>query len=363
VNGGEFAGRRVVVVGAGFGAGAHLRALHEMGCRVVAVVTRRPDRADAVHRLFPDARVCWPAVDALDVGADLAIVASPAGTHLDVAREAARRGIDLVVEKPLEASLDRAEDLVAAARDGGVGLAVCLQHRAKPAGRELRSLVGSGALGTVTGGAVTVPWWRPPAYYDEPGRGTYARDGGGVLITQAIHTLDLFLAAVGSPTRVRAAATRAAQPMEAEDTIAGVLDYGGGRLAPVYATVAAYPGRDEELWISGTAGTAFVRGADLLRYTAPGADPEIVVTGPAGSTAVDPGAMPTAWHRSLIEDALRSFATGGQPLAGGESALVTQRVVAAMYRSAGIDDWVDVGDPALLADPGGSRPLGAVRRR
>ncbi len=267
----------------------------------------------------------------------------------------------------------RAEELVAVVRDRGVGLAVCFQHRAKPAGRALRSLVGTGGLGAFTGGAVTVPWWRPRAYYDEPGRGSYARDGGGVLITQAIHTLDLLLSAVGGPLRVSAHAARVAQRMEAEDTIAGVLDYGGGRLVPVYATVAAYPGRDEELWISGTAGTALVRGGDLQRYAAPGSAPDIiatggaestggaVATGGAGSTAADPGAMPIAWHRSLLEDAMGSFVTGGEPLAGGASALVTQRVVAAMYRSAGVDDWVSLDDPALSTDPAGSRPLITVR--
>jgi UDP-N-acetyl-2-amino-2-deoxyglucuronate dehydrogenase len=254
--------------------------------------------------------------------------------------------------------------LVTVTRDSGVGLAVCFQHRAKPAGRALRSLVDGGALGAFTGGAVTVPWWRPQSYYDVPGRGSYDRDGGGVLITQAIHTLDLFLSVAGPPERVRADASRVAQRIEAEDTILGVLDYGAGRLAPVYATVAAYPGRDEELSISGTAGTAVVRGADLLRYTAVGAEPEVVVDGSAdagGSTAADPGAMPTAWHRTLLEDAMESFAAGREPLAGGASALVTQRVVAAMYRSAGTGGWVDPGDPALTSEPEASRPLAGAR--
>jgi UDP-N-acetyl-2-amino-2-deoxyglucuronate dehydrogenase len=359
-----YADRRVVVVGAGIGAGAHLRALREIGCQVVGVVTHHPDRAAAVRALFPETRVCWPATDALDLGADLAIVASPAGTHLGVVREAAHRGIDVVVEKPLEARLDRAAGLVAVTRDSGVGLAVCFQHRAKPAGRALRSLVDGGVLGAFTGGAVTVPWWRPQSYYDVAGRGSYDRDGGGVLITQTIHTLDLFLSVAGPPERVRADASRVAQRMEAEDTILGVLDYGAGRLAPVYATVAAYPGRDEELSISGTAGTAVVRGADLLRYAAVGAEPEVVVDGSAdagGSTAADPGAMPTAWHRALLEDAMESFAAGREPLAGGASALVTQRVVAAMYRSAGTGGWVDLDDPALAAEPEASRPMAGTR--
>jgi predicted dehydrogenase len=338
----EYRDLRVVVIGAGFGAGAHLRALRQLGCQVAAVVTGHPERRAAALAMFPDAEVDWPATEALRRGADLAIIASPSDTHLEVAREAVARRIDLVVEKPIDARLDRAEELVELARQGGVGLAVCLQHRYKPAGRALRSLVGSRGLGTFTGGSVTVPWWRPREYYDEPGRGTYARDGGGVLITQAIHTLDLFVSVVGAPLRVRAQGGRVVQPMEAEDTITGVLDYGAGRLVSVHATVAAFPGRDEELCIAGTAGTALLRGADLMRYPAPGAEPEVLVADPAASTAVDPSAMPTAWHRALLEDAVESFAAKRPPLADGPSALVTQRVVAAMYEAARTERWVDV---------------------
>ncbi len=333
---------RVVVIGAGFAAGAHLRALRQMGCHVTAVVTAHPKRRARALAMFPDARVDWPAHEALRHGADFAIIASPSDTHLDIAREAVARRIDIVVEKPIDARLDRAEELVELARTGGVGLAVVLQHRYKPAGRALRSLAESGKLGAFTGGTVSVPWWRAREYYDEPGRGTYARDGGGVLITQAIHTLDLFISVVGVPLQVRAHAGRVVQPMEAEDTLTGVMDYGAGRLVPVYATVAAYPGRDEELCVSGTAGTALLRGADLVHYPSPDLDPEVLVADPAASTVVDPSAMPTAWHRSLLEDAVDAFAAGRQPLANGPSALVSQRVVAAMYESARTDRWVAV---------------------
>src|SRR5437764_8783824 len=340
---GPYRDLRVVVVGAGFAAGAHLRALLQMGCQVTAVVTGHPERRRAALAMFPDAEVDWPAEEALRHGADLAIIASPSDNHLEVARQAVARGIDIVVEKPIDARLHHAEQLVDVARDAAGGLAVVLQHRYKPAGQALRALMDSGRLGTFTSGTVSVPWWRAYEYYDEPGRGTYARDGGGVLITQAIHTLDLFLFVVGAPVQVRAQAARVLQPMEAEDTLAGVLDYGDGRLVTVYATVAAYPGRDEELCVVGTDGTALLRAADLLHYTAPAEAPEILVADPAASTAVDPSAMPTAWHRTLLEDAVEAFAAHREPLASGPSALVTQRVVAALYESARRDaSWVEV---------------------
>lgn len=320
---------KVVVIGAGNGAGAHLRALREMGAEVTAVVTGHPERRAAALALYPGARVDWPATEALDRGADLAIVASPANTHLDVVRAAAERGIDVVVEKPLEASLDRARELVRVAER--IGLAVCFQHRAKPAGQALRALVDAHGLGAFTGGAVSVPWWRPESYFAE-GRGTYARDGGGVLITQAIHTLDLLLSVVGVPGRVSAYQGRASRPTESEDTIAGILDYGDGRLVSVHATLAAYPGRDEELWLAGTEASVLLRAGQLERHHDGGV--EVVVADQEASTAVDPSAMPTAWHRALLEDAVDAFATGREPFASGTSALATQRVVAALYRSA-----------------------------
>jgi UDP-N-acetyl-2-amino-2-deoxyglucuronate dehydrogenase len=337
---GPYQDLRVVVVGAGFAAGAHLRALRQMGCRVTAIVTAHPRRRAKALSMFPDAHVDWPAPEALRHGADLAIIASPSDTHLEVAREAVAHRIDIVVEKPIDARLDHAEELVGLANAGGVGLAVVLQHRYKPAGRALQSLMSGGKLGEFTGGTVSVPWWRSRDYYAEPGRGTYTRDGGGVLITQAIHTLDLFISVVGAPHRVRAQTARVLQPMEAEDTVIGVLDYGAGRLVALYTTVAAYPGRDEELTVAGTTGTAVLRAADLTLHAASGAD--LLVADPAPSTAVDPSAMPTAWHRALLEDAIDAFAAGREPLANGASALVTQRVVAAVYRSAERGDWVEV---------------------
>ena len=313
---------RTVVVGAGVGARAHLQALRELGWPLLGVVTSRSG------------------TEALDAGADLAVIASPPDTHLAIVRLAASRGINVVVEKPLHARLDLAEELVAVAEKAGIGLAVCLQHRAKPAGRALRSLVDGGTLGELTGGSISVPWWRPQSYYDEPGRGTYARDGGGVLITQAIHALDLFLSVAGPPIRVLAAASRVAHRMEAEDTLAGVLDYGSGTLVSLHTTVAQFPGRDEELTIAGSHGTAFLTGARLVHHTAAGT--EVIVDDPGSSASADPGSLPVAWHRALLEDAATSFATGREPLASGPSALITQRVVAALYRAAECGTWVEV---------------------
>ncbi|MBC6456514.1 Gfo/Idh/MocA family protein [Actinomadura sp. HBU206391] len=343
--------RRVAVLGAGLAAGPHLVALEHAGCEVVTVATRDEQRAARVRGRFPGARRCWPPETALADGVDLALVLSPPSTHLELVRAVAERGIDVLVEKPLDVDLARADELVRTAERAGIGLAVCFQHRAKAAGRRLRDLVAGGGLGTLTGGSVNVQWWRPQSYYDEPGRGTYARDGGGVLITQAVHVLDLYLWSVGPPRRVMAHATTSdLHRLEAEDTLGALLDHGDGGIATLHATTAAPPGRDEQITVSGGAGTAVLTGGELVLCRADGSPAETLATEPGSATAADPSLMPAGWHQTVLDDALDAFATGREPLAGGRSALSTQRVIAALYASAAAGRWVDVDDRALLGE-------------
>lgn len=128
----------------------------------------------------------------------------------------------------------------------------------------LRRLLLEGALGALVSAAAQVRWWRPQSYYDEPGRGTLARDGGGVLMTQAIHTLDLLLSLTGLPERVSGAAyTSAAHRMECEDTAAALLHLTGGAVATLPATTAAWPGHAECVEINGTLGTATLQAEAL----------------------------------------------------------------------------------------------------
>ena len=138
---------------------------------------------------------------------------TPPNTHLDLVRQAASAGKHILLEKPLEISIERAEALVAAAEEAGVTLGVVLQHRFRPASVALGAILAEGRLGEIVSASARVQNWRPQSYYDQPGRGTKARDGGGVLLTQAIHTLDLMISLAGLPVEVTAyAATSAGAP-------------------------------------------------------------------------------------------------------------------------------------------------------
>src|SRR5690606_35038369 len=127
-------------------------------------------------------------------------------------------------------------------------LGAVLQHRFRTSSRRLAALLRDGELGRIAAASCTIPWWRPQSYYDEPGRGTMARDGGGVLMTQAIHTLDLFRALVGGVERVAAVSvTTPLHRMETEDFVAATLLLAGGAPASLSATTAAYPGFSEQI--------------------------------------------------------------------------------------------------------------------
>jgi predicted dehydrogenase len=278
------------------------------------------------------ARYSFPVTTDLDAAInDLAVeavfVLTPPNAHLEVAERCFRAGRHVLLEKPLEVSLDRAEQLVAGSRRAQRRLGVVLQHRFRPGAIRLRELLRAGSLGTIELASVTVPWWRPQSYYDEPGRGTLARDGGGVLLTQAIHTLDLFRSLVGGCS-VEAAqiTTTSLHRMETEDYAAALLRLDNGAPATIMATTAMYPGAPETIVLVGTLATAKLVGAGLDVAWLDGRSERIegdVRTG-GGANIMD---FPIDAHRLLIADFLDAVRSDRDPAVTGEEALATQRLI------------------------------------
>ena len=240
----------VAVVGAGLGSKPHFRALQDLrdDYPLTWVCARDAQRLQAAQ--LPDgARRTTRLEDILeDPRVRAVLVLTPPAAHLEVVRKVALAGKHVLVEKPLELDLERSRALVACCESANVLLAVMLQYRLREAALRLGRLLREGALGTLTSASANVRWWRPQSYYDELGRGTLARDGGGVLITQAIHTLDLFLTLIGTPKRVTGVvSTSPLHRMECEDCAAALLHYANGAVAVVQATTAAYPGHPERI--------------------------------------------------------------------------------------------------------------------
>src|SRR5690606_22151086 len=156
----------------------------------------------------------------------------------------------ILMEKPIERTTEAAEAIVATCERQGVSLGIVFQHRFRAGSMRLRALVADGALGPIGCVRLAVPWWRPQTYYDEPGRGTLARDGGGGLISQAIHSIDLMLSLAGPVEEVQSVAgTTRLHRMETEDFVGAGLRFASGAFGSLIATTAAFPGEGEELVI------------------------------------------------------------------------------------------------------------------
>lgn len=317
----------IAVIGLGPASQPHSKSLLDLADRTEVrwAVSRSAERAKAFAYPFPtstdlDAVLADPRVDA-------AIVLTPPSSHLEVAARCLEAGKHVLVEKPLELTSERGQRLVDSARRSGKTFAVVLQHRFRPASLRLKAALDGGELGGIEAAFLSVPWWRPQSYYDEPGRGTMARDGGGVLLTQAIHSLDLFRSLVGI-SRVVAAQSRttALHRMETEDYVSALLETGSGAPATLVTTTAAYPGYPERIEITGTKGFAALIGGRLRIAFLDGREEIVEAEGSTGSGAniMD---FPHDAHRAVITDFLDAIAEGRDPVVTGEEALASQRLV------------------------------------
>jgi predicted dehydrogenase len=334
------------VIGVGPASEPHVKSLLDLADRVDVrfVASRSAERAEAARARIPfpvttdiEGALADPAVEAV-------IVLTPPRAHLDVCRACLVAGKHVLVEKPLEVTLPRAEELANAARSSGLRFGVVLQHRFRPGSLRLRSLLEEGALGDVEAASVTVPWWRPQSYYDEPGRGTLIRDGGGVLLTQAIHAVDLFRSLVGvDAVEAARATTTAIHRMETEDYASALLRLRGGKPGTLLATTAMYPGLSERIEILGTWGSASLIGGSLHIAYLDGREERVVAEGGTGGGAniMD---FPNDAHRAVLADFLDAIADGRDPIVTADEALETQRLIEAILSVA----RAEASGPVLL---------------
>lgn len=328
---------RVAVVGAGLASAPHFQSLQDLQAELELawVIGRNAERLAALN-LPAGARTSTRLEDLLDDPTVQAVlVLTPPNTHLEIVRRVAGAGKHVLVEKPLEVSLDKARQMVDICEHSGVKLAVMLQHRMRDAARALAQLVHSGDMGSLVGASASIRWWRPQSYYDEPGRGTLARDGGGVLMTQAIHTLDLLLCLTGMPEQVSAmAGTSAVHHMECEDTVAAALHYPNGAIGSIDATTAAYPGFPERIALQFTQGSATLEAGEFHAELLDGRKIHAGQKQASGSGA-NLMAFDHHAHCAVLQDFVTAIRSDAEPAVSGRSALQVHQLIAAMMRSAG----------------------------
>jgi len=327
---------RIALIGLGMAVTPHARSLVDLQERVEVAYAFSPSEARraafASHFPFPPAE----SLDTIyrDDTVDAVLILTPPNTHLELAGQAAAAGKHILLEKPLEVSPERAAALVDLCRAAGVTLGVVLQHRFRPAGLRLRAMLAEGELGRIVSASAVARLWRPQSYYDEPGRGAMARDGGGVLLTQAIHTLDLYLSLIGKPAEAFAyVATTPLHRMETEDLVSAAVRFANGTLGAIEATTAANPGFAERIEIVGENGSAHLAGAELNVAWSNGRRTEVRSDATPGGTGADPMAFPHDHHRELLRDFLDAIEAGLEPVVNGEEALNVHRLIEALLAS------------------------------
>jgi len=326
---------RVAVIGLGMASTPHARSLADLNDRVEvgAVFSPSLQRREAFA-----AKWGFPVRDSMEaILADSSISAvlllTPPNTHLELVQQAAAAGKHILLEKPLDISFARSEQLVKTAEDAGVKLAVVLQNRFRPTCERLSALIAEGRLGTIVSASARTNNWRPQSYYDQPGRGTRARDGGGVLLTQAIHTLDLLVAFAGLPSEVKAFCTTSpVHRMETEDLAMAAIRFADGAIGNITATTCAYPGFPDAIDIIGTKGMARLEGGQLEVRFHDGPDVSLN-DGTAGNGAgADPMAFSHEHHRALLADFCDALASGRAPRVSGREALKVHSLIATILQ-------------------------------
>lgn len=329
---------QVGIIGGGNISETHAHAAQETdGVEVAAFYGQNQERTARLAERF-GGRLCTSLADLLTAKPlDLVLIGSPSGLHAEQGIAAARHGLHVLVEKPLDITTARADDLISECAQAGVKLGVFFQDRVAPDIRRLKGLLTAGTIGKPLLVSARVKWYRPPEYYSgSRWRGTAALDGGGALMNQGVHTVDLLLWLLGEVTRVSARSITALHKIEVEDTVVATLEFANGAVGTLEATTSVYPGYPRRLELTGTTGTLILEhdrivAADLLQG-------QVELVKPAEASANPSAASPVVsdvtGHQQLLQDFLLAIASNGRPVCDGLEGRRSVALVRAIYESA-----------------------------
>lgn len=330
------------IVGAGMIAGYHAEAIQQTpGARLVGVADRTVAKAEGFAARY-GAELATADLGALVAHPEVQVICitTPSGAHLDPALTAIAAGKHVIVEKPLEISTERADQLINAAERAGVLLAPIFQARFGAGARAVRNAVSAGRLGRLVLASVYVKWHREPDYYTG-WKGTLALDGGGAVINQSIHGLDLLQWFVGMPEKVTARTTRRVHlGIEAEDTAAAIWSFPDGALGTLEATTAAWPGWSRRIELCGEKGSITLEDDRISRWDFLAARPEdesirATASGTTlGSGAGAPNAISCVGHRRQVGDVVAAVRDGTPLAVDAREGRKAVALVQAIYESA-----------------------------
>lgn len=331
------------MIGCGMISRFHHRALQDVrGAKLVACCDRNPESAKRLADevgIEPYATLAEmladPAVDAVSIG-------TPSGAHMEPAVEAAKAGKHVIVEKPLEITLKRCDKVIAACEKNGVKLATIFPSRFHDAPKKLKKAIDAGRFGRVTLGDAYIKWFRSQEYYDSGAwRGTWKLDGGGALMNQAIHTVDLLQWLMGDVTEISALTdTLAHERIEVEDVAVATLRFASGALGVIEATTAAYPGYLKRVEVHGSTGSASIEEEDIKswdfaksRASDKAIHEAMAKRKSGGGGASDPSAIGHHGHAMQFADFVKAIKNDGTPAVDGHEGRKAVEIILAIYKS------------------------------
>ncbi len=350
------------IVGCGMISHFHCKAIAEIaGASFVGCTSSRLESAQRLVESYGG--TAYQTLDQMlaDPRINIVTICTPSGAHLEPALAAATAGKHVIIEKPLEITLARCDAIIKACSDQGVVLSAVLPSRFQAASRTLKAAVDSGKFGRLALGDAYVKWFRTQEYYDSgQWRGTWALDGGGALMYQAIHSVDLLTWLMGPVAEVSAkTATLAHERIEVEDVVTASLRFQNGALGVIEATTASFPGALKKIEIHGTKGSAILEEEDIKSWQfaeMTESDQKIASKfanrTQTGGGAGDPRAIGHAAHAAQFRDVIQAIETGAAPFIDGAEGRRSVEIILAIYQAAETGTTVTLPlseDPILKA--------------
>jgi len=329
------------IIGTGMIADFHAQAIQSLGnARLVGVCGSDSAKADIFAQKF-DCKAFSNYSEMLRSDEiDIVTIATPSGNHMDPTVEAAQQGKHVLCEKPMEISLDRIDAMISAHRNSGTYLGGIFNYRYSDSVALLKRAVDEGRFGNLSFVSVHVPWWRSDEYYQSKWRGTWKLDGGGALMNQSIHMIDLMQYLVGPLSSLQASIATIGHAIEVEDTAAAIVKFKNNALGSIYGSTASFPGQFRRMEITGTKGTVILIDDAIAIWQFADQkeeDFEILnnIGGPSGGGgASDPASISYLFHKKNIAAFIAAIESGKPFEINGDEARKAVEIVLAIYTSA-----------------------------
>ena len=323
------------IIGTGAIAAHHASAISAYeGSELVAVCSSTASRAKQAQEKF-GVQACYDLEEFLSNPAiDVVCICTHSGAHMEPGIAAAKAGKHVLLEKPIEVSLDRADQLIAACKEQGVKLGVIFQNRFNSGYIKVREAVKEGKLGKLIMGSAMINWYRDPAYYNTSHwKGTLQGDGGAALINQGIHTIDLLLDIMGDVGSVYGQVKTVVHDIQGEDLGAAILNFKNGAMGTITGGTSLYPGYPERLEVYGENGSIILEGGKIKAWNVQGEAGHEEFQSSHGSGASDPMAIDFKLHLAQIKDMAEAIHENKDPLVTGEIGRKSLELILGIYQS------------------------------